>query len=216
MRFIDIVGMKYNKLTVISFDGRRGKQSFWVCKCDCGNETIVNGAKLKNGHTKSCGCFLIERRGKSSRTHGKSHTPEHNVWLTMTQRCYNKNNPSYPDYGGRGIVMCDRWLGDKGFSNFLIDMGSRPSKNHTIERMDNNKIYSPDNCFWDTRYNQNRNKRSNHWLTVNGRKRLLVDWGNDIGVKGYTIYRRIKRGWPLELAVSLPSENKPLHERIKY
>lgn len=203
-KFIDLSEQKFCKLTVLEFDGRRKNQSFWKCLCDCGKTSIVNGGKLKNGHTKSCGCLLNETRGQSSKKHGMSHTPEHNVWLGMQARCYNENNDQYKDWGGRGITVCDRWLGDEGFVNFFADMGKRPSEKHTIERGNNDGNYSPDNCSWELKEVQANNTRSNVFITYNGQTKTVANWGKKIGIPGKVLRKRIKRGWGIEAVLTTP------------
>lgn len=205
MKFIDISGIKYGRLLVESFNGRKNSQSYWNCVCDCGNNCVINGAKIKNGHTKSCGCLLKEERGKKSITHGRSHTPEHNVWMAMKSRCYNQKNKSYTDYGERGVIMCERWLGKDGFINFLYDMGERPSNKHEIEREDNNGIYDPQNCSWQLRKKQANNKRSNRVIEFNGESKTMAQWAEKFGISGHTIGKRLKRGWPVDRAIKTAS-----------
>ena len=131
----------------------------------------------------------------------------------MRGRCNNPNNEDYPNYGGRGITVCERWM--HYFENFLEDMGRRPSLKHSIERIDNNGNYEPLNCKWATKKEQNRNKRNVRSLTVNGVTKLICEWGDGLGVKSHTILGRIKRGWSLEDAVYLKSENVKLHQRVR-
>ena len=127
---------------------------FWNCECDCGNKTIVSVGKLRNGTTKSCGCFNLDRITK----HGLCHTPEYKIWQAMVQRCSNVKYKMYKHYGGRGIKVCKRWL---EFENFFADMGERPNNKLTIERVNNDKGYSPSNCIWDSWLSQGHNKRLN-------------------------------------------------------
>lgn len=124
---------------------------FWLCKCVCGKEFLVRVDKI--AAQKSCGCL---RPVPSTLSHRGTHTPEYEVWKNMLQRCGNPKNPRYPDYGGRGIAVCDRWL---KFDNFLADMGLRPNPELTIERINNELGYQPGNCKWATRSEQQRNKR---------------------------------------------------------
>lgn len=153
---VDLVGQRFGHLLVIE---RRSNNSYgqtrWLCRCDCGNETIVYAGNLRHGHTQSCGC-LQKRLAKESHTkHKMCGTSTYNTWGKIIQRCNNKKDTGYERYGGRGITVCSRWL---NFENFFADMGEKP-EGLTIERIDNNKGYFPKNCYWATYTDQNRNKR---------------------------------------------------------
>lgn len=148
----DLVGNKYGRLTVVSRAPTENRQARWNCVCDCGNTTRARGNTLKSGITKSCGCATKENQ----QTHGMTGTPTYVVWSCMKQRCYDKNAINYERYGERGITVCDRWL--HSFENFYADMGERP-KNKSIDRIDNSKGYSPDNCKWSTASEQAHNQR---------------------------------------------------------
>lgn len=134
--------------------------------------------------------------------HGKKDIPEYRIWAAMLQRCLNENNSAYPDYGGRGIKPCERWL---KFSAFFADMGRRPSPQHTLDRVDNNKGYEPGNVVWATMHTQTRNKRSNIWLTFAGRTMILVDWAREVGLPRKTLTNRLfTLGWTVERALTTP------------
>ncbi len=126
-------------------------------------------------------------------SHGLSGTPEHKIWKGITKRCYNPKCAQYDDYGGRGIGMCDRWQGPAGFTNFLSDMGPRPSPKHSIDRIDNNKGYGPENCRWATRSEQARNKRNNRMFTINGKTQTISAWCEELNLKYHTVYGRFYR-----------------------
>ena len=146
-------GDRYGRLlNIAAYVKSKNGRWYHLMRCDCGTVKEVAGGELKKGSVRSCGCFRVEQKS----THGMTRRAEYWVWNAMRQRCENKNDPNYDNYGGRGISVCDRW---KSFENFISDMGFRPSKNSTIDRVDNDKGYSPDNCEWTSRKNQSINQR---------------------------------------------------------
>ena len=147
--FIDLAGRKYARLDVMSYAGKKGKKPQWLCHCECGRTTVVQSSHLKSGNTSSCGCSRSARGMTGSR--------ERRTWSAMKTRCYNKNWHAYENYGGRGIAICDRWL--ESFESFYADMGDKPTPNHSIDRINNDGNYEPDNCRWATSSEQNRNQR---------------------------------------------------------
>jgi len=194
----DLVGKIFGKLTVLEFVGRPAKgtsgDSLWRCRCDCGKESVARGYNLKAGKSKSCGCTIAPALLKSNITHGKYHTPERRVWTGIKTRCFNANEKTWPYYGGRGITVCDRWLGENGFSNFLADMGSRPSPAHSIERKDVNGNYEPDNCMWATRKEQVLNKRNTLKIEYKGEVIPLKTACALEGANYYSVRCRIRKG----------------------
>lgn len=185
------MGKKFGKLEVLKDSGIRTKYGRvkWFCKCDCGNDVLVVSIYLLNGDTKSCGCLKYKITHGCTRSGQK--TPEYGVWHNMKMRCYNPETPNYERYGGRGISVCDSW--QNNFRMFLKDMGIRPTSKHTIERMDNDGPYSPENCKWATYKEQNRNKINNHLITY-GRKTLsITEWAEYFNVNRDLIWGRIRR-----------------------
>ena len=187
-------------------DGRPYTYPVWSCDCSCGNKNIqVSAGNLANGRTLSCKCLQKESPSKRFKTHGehawkdKGASPEYRTWCSIIKRCCNKNSPDYCRYGGRGIRICKKWR--NSYEAFLTDMGRRPSKDYSIDRIDNNGHYCPTNCRWATRTEQCRNRRDNKKLTVNGVTKVLAEWSEISGTKSSTISIRLKRGATPEEAV---------------
>ncbi|KKN40974.1 hypothetical protein LCGC14_0728060 [marine sediment metagenome] len=209
MGIMNLAGQKFGRLTVTETHERRTDPGggtvriFWLCACSCGEERWVVAGHLRSGHTQSCGCWPRERLRARSTTHDKTGTREHRAWKSMLARCFNPNAANYANYSARGIRVCKRWRGKQGFSNFLADMGPVPSK-LTLERIDNNGNYEPGNCRWATRLEQNRNKRTNRFLTHDGRTLPLCQWVEIKGLSRSTIASRLARGWSDKEALTLP------------
>lgn len=193
-----MTGKKFEKLLVVSREPSKNGRAMWLCQCDCGNSTIVKGKQLLNGNTKSCGCLRKEVKIK----HGKYNTRLYTIWRSMKQRCYNKNNIRYNDYGGRGIAVCDEWRNDfQAFYTWAVLHGY--DNNLTIDRIDVNKDYEPNNCRWLTLPQQNRNTRRNRYFTINGVTKCLKDWCIQYNVPYSTVRHRLKQGSTIEEALSL-------------
>lgn len=190
-RMIDLTGQVFNRLTVIDrADNAKGGQARWNCICECGNARIVIGSKLISGWSKSCGCYGRDQVAKARTTHGMSHTPTHDVWKGMRDRCTNKNAKVFKYYGGRGIAVCDRW---KKFENFYADMGEKP-KNRSIDRIDNDGDYTPENCRWATRAQQANNTCRTIHIFFNGKTQTMVEWANEMNITRNALYERYRRG----------------------
>lgn len=196
--FKDITGKKFGRLTVIEFSHRRKDKIHYKCICDCGTEVKTRGANLKDGTTQSCGCLHKERTKKKNTTHGLSKTVEYRAYFAMKTRCYNQKDPGYKDWGGRGIKVCPEWLND--FTVFLKDMGPRPSKQHSIERINNDKGYCKVNCRWATIKEQSRNRRSTNMVSYKGETLCIMDWAKKLDIKYVTLQQRFKSGWSTEKA----------------
>jgi hypothetical protein len=174
---IEMVGRKFNKLLVLerAIDPRY-KHASWLCKCDCGNLVTVVGNNLRNGGTKSCGCSKGEYIRAALSKLPSQYPDEYSSYNAMLFRCFNPNSSQYRYYGGRGITVCQRWLGDDGFKNFLADMGLRPAGMSLDRYPDYNDDYKPNNCRWATDTEQNRNRSNNVVITYRNASILMVDW----------------------------------------
>ena len=192
---LNLIGIRFGRQVVISEGEKNNGRRTWACLCDCGNIHSVITNVLNRGVSNSCGCLRVETSTILNTTHGCSNNrknfPEYHVRMCMKDRCYNKNNDRYADWGGRGIKVCDRWL--ESFENFLDDMGRRPSPNHSIERRDNDKDYCPENCYWATKSEQNRNTRWNRYLEYGGRRMVITDWAKELMVSRATISKHLKK-----------------------
>lgn len=200
---MNLKGQRFGRWLVIGPVENRGKKKYWFCRCDCGTEKFVNHGNLRTGCTQSCGCLRRELLGNRQRIHGMSGTPEYLTWLRMKQRCYDENSTRYEDWGGRGIKVCDHWR--HSFENFFSDMGKKPSPEHSLDRIDNDKGYSPENCRWASPKEQSRNSRRNRYLTHNGMTLRLGEWVKQTGLNRTTITQRIDScGWSVEEALTTP------------
>lgn len=165
--FNNLEGKIFGRLKVEKLSAKsKPKKIYWECVCECGNIVTIISSSLISGNTKSCGCLRKELTSSRRSTHKKSFSSEYNTYHHMIKRCYSKNHNSYDYYGGRGITVCDRWL--ESFENFYEDMGEKPSPKHSIDRINNDGNYEPDNCKWSTQSEQTVNSR--HALSKSGHK----------------------------------------------
>lgn len=204
-KFEDLTGQKFGRLTVISIaERKKGYGVYWLCKCECGNETITSTGHLKSGHTKSCGCLQKERAKEYNQKHCQTYTRMYYIWISMKGRCYNNNNNAYKNYGKRGIKICDEWLNNfEKFYEWSINNGYTDEL--TIDRIDVNGNYTPENCRWVDRITQANNTTRNKFLTYNNETKTLAQWCNILNLNYHTIKRRLnKYHWSVEKALSTP------------
>lgn len=199
-KLVDLTGQKFTRLTVVSRDNTSTKSVRWNCVCDCGNTTNVAANELKRGSSRSCGCLQKELAAKRVSTHKLSKTPTYKVWDAIIQRCLNENSQAYANYGGRGITVCEHW---KTFQNFYADMGEKPD-GLSIDRIDNNKGYSPDNCRWADTKTQSTNKRTNNKYTYDHKTLCISEWAELYGMSHACLSMRLIRGWSIERALTTP------------
>jgi len=191
----NIIGLTFNRLTVLEYVKKVGVKHQYRCLCSCGNECMAYSVYLKTGKKKSCGCLYLESRPFANRKHGFSKKcSEYSIWEKIKGRCNSQSNNAYGNYGGRGIFMCDRWL--NSFEDFYLDMGKKPTKKHSIDRIDNDGPYSKENCRWATQTVQARNRRTNNIIDVNGIQKCVAEWAEIYNIPPHTVYRRIYSGWP--------------------
>ena len=208
--FKDIAKQRYGKLVAISLDkiivvsGKR--RTYWNCLCDCGNKVSVLRDTLISGKANSCGCIRQKRFSIGSKRHGLSESRLYKIYHGMMKRCYTPSTKCYKNYGGRGITVCNDWLENNGFMKFYNwSMMNGYNEKLTLDRSDNDKPYSPDNCRWSSVKQQNRNRRSNHNLTFKGETKPLCEWSDMLGIKYKVLQSRVNYyGWSAEEALTIP------------
>lgn len=208
--FDSMLGKKYGRLTCVSLVGREYKDEtsnyfryIWRYQCDCGRFVDMPAKNVRRAQLPSCGCAVRERAAAKFLKHGKHKSTEYTVWQAIKNRTLRITAKDFAKYGAVGIGICDEWL---SFENFLRDMGPRPSPKHSIDRIDNAKGYSKENCRWADATTQCRNKTNNAKLTAFGQTKLLVEWAEQLGVSTAVIRQRLKKyGWAPEKAVSTPA-----------
>lgn len=205
MRLIDLTGQRFGRLTVIGKSDRSGnRRTYWKCICDCGKECEVRSSHLRSGSTKSCGCYGIERRSEARRIHGMSRKPLYICHWSMIERCENPSVRNYANYGGRGISVCEEWHDFSNFMKWALENGYKEGL--TIERIDVDGNYCPENCRWADYQEQANNKRNNRRISCNGKNLTLAEWERETGISQSLIRARIERlGWTEEEAVTIPA-----------
>ncbi len=206
-RFLDLTNDVYGRLTVIAYAGNAKKRTSWLCRCVCGKEVIVSGNTLRRKHSKSCGCLNAEQIKISKLIHGRYRDYLYTLWCNLIQRCTNSKTPQYSDYGGRGIKVSDDWR--QSFVQFaqdvVQDIGERPDKYHSFDRIENNGNYERGNVRWAIKEVQANNTRRNRLLTFQDETLSLSQWAHRTGINPKTLSKRLHRGWSIETALTTPS-----------
>jgi len=189
---IDLNGKRFGRLTVIARDGSHRGKALWLCKCDCGNEKIAESCHLRTGATTSCGCYQKERASESNVTHGDSRSRLYYEWQHLKRRCYNPSSPNYKYYGGRGIKVCDEWRESfEAFKTWALENGYR--EDLTLDKIDNDKDYTPDNCRWATKEMQSCNRSINRIVTYHGELGVYEVMCRKLNANTGTIRSRMKK-----------------------
>lgn len=204
--FKDLTGQKFERLFVLEIDGKTNDNHYkWKCRCDCGKVVSVSGASLRQGLTKSCGCYSADKTSEIFKIHGEKGTQLHNTWCAMKSRCNNTNDGFYKDYGGRGIRVCDEWNKSNGYILFRDWANTNGYvRGLTIDRIDVNGDYEPSNCKWSTWKEQANNKRNNHFITYNGKTQTMTEWADEYKIDFKVLSSRILYGWSTERALTEP------------
>ena len=213
-----MIGERFGRWTILEEGGERvyprpgggasHRHRLWRCVCDCGNYGNPSEASLRRGQSQSCGCLTRERSSEKHLRHGLTGTSEYASWQAMLSRCRNPNNPRWNHYGGRGISVCPEW---EGFETFLEDMGSRPSLEHSLDRRDNDKGYSPENCRWATSHEQMTNRGCTRFVEFDGESVPLATLAKRHGLPANTLRARIVKGWDVQVALTTPVRDKRAH-----
>ena len=201
MRKLDLRGKRFGRLIVLRQSGKTKSGNYtWLCRCDCNIEKVVVSGNLTSGNSLSCGCLV--------KIHGQAGTRFYKIWAGIIDRCLNKKSPNWKNYGGRGITVCKRWL---KFENFMVDMHEsylehikEHGKDTTIDRTDNNRGYSKNNCSFATMKTQQRNRRNNRLMEFQGETRCVSEWAEIFGISVSTLFNRLYRGWSVEKSLTTP------------
>ena len=196
---VDLTNQKFGKLTVLEYSHTKNEKKYWKCQCDCGNIVFVCTCNLRNGHSKSCGC---ENSGRFKKTHGKRQTRLYRIWAGIKRRCLTDTNVS-KWYKDKGITICNEWRDNfECFYNWAINNGY--NDNLTIDRINPNMDYYPENCRWIPLAEQAKNTTQNNLITYNGKTMILADWARTFNIKRATISARLERGWTIDEALTKP------------
>lgn len=207
-KLLNLTGQRFYKLLVVSAFAMRNNQAFWLCKCDCGQWVVRQTTKLRTAtYDQSCGCVALSRRIASVATHGATRgqvrIPEYYVYTSAKQRCVTPTNRQFSNYGGRGIEF--RF---ESFEEFFAEVGSRPSRSHSLDRIDNNGHYEKGNLRWATHVEQNENRRDSRHLEWQGESLSIGKWADRLQVSRATLWSRLRHGWSTEQILTTPTEGR--------
>lgn len=174
------------------FKRSKDKHKLWLCECDCGSSGLYIASRVRHGRVTMCRACAFKASAAKNKTHGMRGSSEYRIWIGIKTRCTNKNAPDYNRYGGRGITMCDEW--NDSFVEFLSYLGPRPSKKHSVDRIDNDKGYEPGNVRWATKTEQARNRRDSTYVTDGNRVLHINEVANELGITRSAAHLRLKRG----------------------
>ncbi len=198
----NLTGQKFGHLTVLSFNSYKSGNALWLCRCYCGVEKVMSASNITSGRAISCGCNKRKRIIKYSTTHGLSKHPLHGVWSNIKERCYNPNNPSFDNYGARGVKMCELWLNNfKSFYDWCMSNGWQKGLEIDKDIKGNGMLYSPEMCSIVQRFDNANKKRNNWYLTKNGETKSISQWAKELGLSRKLIHDRKKVGWTDERAL---------------
>jgi hypothetical protein len=200
-RRMDLLGRRQGRLVFTGLADIADREAHWHASCDCGKQITIRRSHVLHGQ-QSCGCLGRENASRANRTHGASRGDEYKVWRRIRKRCGDPTHHHYQNYGGRGIRVCEQW--QASFSAFLEDVGKRPSKSHSLDRIDNDGHYEPNNVRWATPTDQARNRRNNTLISVGDRTLPIAAWAEISGLSAATISYRFHHGWTPERAVFAP------------
>lgn len=202
----DITGMKSGRLTALHKDGHdKYGHPLWLCECECGDTARVLTASILHNKTKSCGCYYADTRHEVAKTHGSTYTRLYKIWAGIHRRCDNPNSKDWKYYGGKGVSVCDEWKDYRNFEKWAIESGYSDAL--SIDRIDSNHDYCPENCRWADKYQQMNNTSKNHFITINGETHTIAEWSRIRGISLSTIFYRLKAGWDEDLAIIAPKHS---------
>ena len=211
----DLTGREFDRLKVIRYIpaseregyGKKKDSRVWLCECSCGNTVRLRTQQLTHGKARSCGCYckdVFRKRIEENRTHGKKNTRLYRIWGDMKDRCFNQSAKDYPRYGGKGVNICEQWVNDfQSFYDWSIKNGY--SDNLTLDRIDNNGNYEPDNCRWATMKEQCRNRSNTLIIEYKGEKRPLSEWCEILNIDYHSAHWRLKNGWSVQKSFETPT-----------